>query len=495
MENIKFADVRRFIEQSGDPDPKLIRAADSILGVLLVLGPAIAGLPPEMVAASLGLLGAKDQLVKLGKALFKGITKAAADDPLHRERTMSIAFCLISYSAFFDAFSKTAPDVNKMVSLAHTERFRLPQSNGEPLASESCVTDLANNPADPGIGLPHPAETLEQVVSRLASLYSEMAKGILRLLEVSEQWGELNDKKRKEILGVCDRLPRAAADQFRAQYFDLATKFEDFAVWSNLREHAATHHQIESLSRKAQVLFADLSKKKSEIDLGLRKLHENIKALPKLVSEYQAQTVWRDLEKQYTSAIQQPIIKDPSSSQDTRPALKYPARSDIYIPQSFKVLRYSQGTHLEEEGTWRPVPTRRDLGDFILSYLKSPYSTASPLVILGHPGSGKSLLSQILAAQIMSDVFAPIRLELRSVNADNEIEAQIEEQIRKDIARTVTFSSLLDSLDGRPAIVIFDGYDELLQATGQVFAGYLTKVQKFQEREAQTLQGTPSEPL
>jgi len=491
MEKLKFSEVRKFVEQSRDPEPKLIDAADSILGVLLVLGPTIAGLPPEVVTASLGLLGAKDQLVKLGKALFKKITKTPGDDPLQRERTMSIAFCLISYSAFFDAFSKVSPDVNKIVNLAHTDQFRIAPFSGESDVSESCARDIANDPSDLGIGLPHPAETLEQVISRMISVYSEMAKGILRLLESSEQWGGLSDKKRKEVLALCDRLPRAAAEQFRAQYFDLASQYGEFAVWSNLREHAATHQQVESLSKSAKVLFAELSKRKVDIDLGLRKLHADIQSIPKLVSEYQAQTVWKDLQKQYTSAIQQPIIKDPSSAQEARPALNYPARNDIYIPQSFKVLRYSQGTHLEEEETWRTVPTRKDLGDFILSYLKSPYSAASPLVILGHPGSGKSLLSQILAAQIMSDVFAPIRLELRSINADNEIEAQIEEQIRKDIARPVTFSSLLDSLDGRPAIVIFDGYDELLQATGQVFAGYLTKVQKFQEREALTLQRNP----
>ena len=91
----------------------------------------------------------------------------------------------------------------------------------------------------------------------------------------------------------------------------------------------------------------------------------------------------------------------------------------------------------------------------------------------------------------MSKAFAPVRVELRSINADNEIESQIEEQIQKDIARRVEFSALMDSLNQRPAIVIFDGYDELLQATGQVFAGYLNKIHNFQDREAKTLDRNP----
>lgn len=233
--------------------------------------------------------------------------------------------------------------------------------------------------------------------------------------------------------------------------------------------------------------MSQLASDRMGIDLGLTRLRQAVQDLPKAIEDYHANAVWKDLDKKYSAAIEQPIIKDPSTSQGAGAVLKYPLRSQIFVPQSFKVLRYSAGLHLEDSRTWATIPVRKDIGEFLLAYLASDYSSTAPLVILGHPGSGKSLLSQMLAAQTMSNAYAPIRLELRSINADNEIEAQIEEQIRKDIARTVSFSTLVDGLKGRPAVVIFDGYDELLQATGQVFAGYLTKVQKFQEREAQTL--------
>jgi signal transduction histidine kinase len=132
---------------------------------------------------------------------------------------------------------------------------------------------------------------------------------------------------------------------------------------------------------------------------------------------------------------------------------------------------------------WEKVVTRNDLGDFLLNLLSSPYSEQTPILILGHPGAGKSLLTNMLAARIPCSRYAPIRLELRNINADNEIAVQIEEQLRRNTAREVRWSELLDYLDGQPPLLLLDGYDELLRARGKTFAGYLLKVQKFQENE------------
>jgi hypothetical protein len=489
--NLTFSDVRDFVSKDQGSDSKLIEATGLLLGAILVIGPALAGLTPVAITAFLGLLGTKDELVKIGKALYKKITKSINDDPQQREERMSIAFCLITYTAFFDSLNKMAPELTKLMEKQKDDAAYLNPTTSSLMTSVVCSGDQVTDPQDVTIALPRPAESLDQIISRHLPIYSELTKGLLRLLQSGSQWAVLTDKRRKELTESLEQLPRLSADRFRSQYFDLAARFNEFAVWSNLREHATTHQQIESLSKTAQTFISTLRDANIKIDLGLKQLREDIQAIPQLIHDYDSQVVWKDLDRQYSSAVSQPIIKDPSSANAGKPTLKYPARTDIFIPQLFKAIRYSQGMHLEEEDTWKSSPVREDLGQFILSYLMSPYSPLTPLIILGHPGSGKSLLSQILAAQTMSNTFAPIRIELRSVNADNEIEAQIEEQIRKDIARNISFSSLMDSLNGRPAIVFFDGYDELLQATGQVFAGYLTKVQKFQERESQTLARNP----
>jgi len=121
----------------------------------------------------------------------------------------------------------------------------------------------------------------------------------------------------------------------------------------------------------------------------------------------------------------------------------------------------------------------------LLSYLSSPYSIEAPLLILGHPGSGKSLLTKVLCARLISETFTPIRVPLRDVeNPESQIENLIEEQIKKDTKESIeSWAGFSKQFTDRPLLIILDGYDELLQASGKVFADYLQKVQKFQESE------------
>src|SRR5262249_21040544 len=55
-------------------------------------------------------------------------------------------------------------------------------------------------------------------------------------------------------------------------------------------------------------------------------------------------------------------------------------------------------------------------------------------------------------------------------------------QIRKDTGEEVSWAKFSRSLPS-PPVVILDGYDELLQATGSQYADYLDQVRLFQERE------------
>jgi len=90
----------------------------------------------------------------------------------------------------------------------------------------------------------------------------------------------------------------------------------------------------------------------------------------------------------------------------------------------------------------------------------------------------------------MSEQFTAIRVPLREVNADADIVTQIEDAIRRITGVSFDSWSKLSALfKNCPPVVILDGYDELLQASGQVFASYIKDAQRFQEREAE--QGRP----
>jgi hypothetical protein len=56
-------------------------------------------------------------------------------------------------------------------------------------------------------------------------------------------------------------------------------------------------------------------------------------------------------------------------------------------------------------------------------------STQRPLIILGHPGAGKSLLTEVLAARLPSEAFTTIRVPLRAVNPDAPIHQQVEKTV------------------------------------------------------------------
>ena len=73
------------------------------------------------------------------------------------------------------------------------------------------------------------------------------------------------------------------------------------------------------------------------------------------------------------------------------------------------------------KGRWGKRPDMKIFGPFIVRYLQSVYSIKAPLLVLGHPGSGKSLLSEMIAARLAYPAYTIIRVELRDVDPDAEV--------------------------------------------------------------------------
>lgn len=210
---------------------------------------------------------------------------------------------------------------------------------------------------------------------------------------------------------------------------------------------------------------------------------KQLRDIPQIVAGSEAHSVLQDLANTYEKYINEPIIREDKYDALAGESLTYPKRSEIFIPQPFKALRFQKGMSLEQNRTWHGVETRRDLAAFLLSCLNSPVTDSKPIIILGHPGSGKSLLTSVLAARLGCELFTPLRVELRSVSADHDIADQINEQIYADTKREMHWPNVSGECIDRPPLVILDGYDELLQASGKVFSNYLLKVETFQETE------------
>ena len=238
---------------------------------------------------------------------------------------------------------------------------------------------------------------------------------------------------------------------------------------------------------RAQFELIGLSLK--SVDLGLQRLASAISQTPQSVVAQprypDLSTVAESLHRHYADQIEERIIVDRYAVDAGRPQLDYPKKVDAFVPQAYRLVRYNDATlHLERDDQWSTREAHDDLGPFLMRYLESPYSMETPLLVLGHPGSGKSLLTEIIAARLAYPFYTTVRVELRDINPDADIQAQIEAQIRKDTGRDVNWADFADNQVMNPPIVILDGYDELLQATGKLFADYLDQVRRFQHREA-----------
>ncbi|MGH3720860.1 MAG: hypothetical protein ACRDRI_18830 [Pseudonocardiaceae bacterium] len=110
---------------------------------------------------------------------------------------------------------------------------------------------------------------------------------------------------------------------------------------------------------------------------------------------------------------------------------------------------------LAEERWWNEHPVRDDLEGFLLGDLTAPHATEAPLLVLGQPGSGKSLLTLVLAARLPPSEFLALRVALREVPADADLQAQIEHAIRTATGESMPWAALARSAgDALPVVVL-----------------------------------------
>jgi hypothetical protein len=481
------------IKKDGEGETALIDAVDKLLGLALVCSPLVAG--PSLVAI-LPTLAVKNELVKLGKDVFSRLTAKDDEDYAVRHERMEMAYGLIIFTSFFDALDSQLPKAlrEKIGSLDPHKAFLVKEAARKGRKSDTFTTvlDPADAPAaNIRFAFPHPTESLTDQIERHQDLWKQMAQGFGEFVQRLAFWEEEGEKDQAQIISAIQKVREQVPRFFEAQYFSLAKMFEDFAIWANLHEHAKTKQLLRNLSTYVQEHIKLSQAAEKSIDIGFSKLHSLVLDMPETLKLSQAKEVVDGLAKYYKARVGDPIIEDKEELEPSKPRLIFPRICDAFIPQAFRVLRQSgKGRRLEDEETWEDLPRRNDLGVFLLSYLSSPYSTEAPLLILGHPGSGKSLLTTVLASQLMSKHFTAIRVPLREVNAEAGIVSQIEETIRRitNVSQD-SWAKVSGAFKNNPPLVVLDGYDELLQASGKVFAGYLKDVQHFQRNEAE--QGRP----
>jgi tetratricopeptide (TPR) repeat protein len=401
---------------------------------------------------------------------------------------MTAAYCLLTYTSFFSAMDQELPSLVQQVALTDEERAlisaRAVGRSPDPALAEA---------EDSGtlIEAPHPAVDPAAERAARVRLYQGLAQSYLKFVEGLAVWESARDDGRIAIRKAIAAIPGSAAELFDAQYLSLLIEYPAFRQWALLYEltksRQLTADQLAALETKIRLV----AQATEGIDVGLRHLQQLVAAVDqRAVGGEVVRRVMDGLRTAYLNSIEEPIITDRSAPTGAA-TLVYPRKCDIFVPQSFQVIRYlDPQLRLELDNAWADATASEDIGAFIVRYLESAYSTEAPLLVLGHPGSGKSLLTEMIAARFAPPLYHPVMIELRDIEPDSELQDLIELQIRRDTGRDVNWATFADELHDSPPVIILDGYDELLQASGKVFSNYLANVQKFQRREA--VQGRPA---
>jgi hypothetical protein len=483
--SISIKDVRKLIEDKGIGD-SVLDAVDKLLGLLLVFSPVAGGLAAVPL---LGLVEPKNELIGILKDAVRRLSKSPAEDYLDQSSRMAAANCMLTYTAFFEAFRQIWPRI--------TERFQIADADAEVFLTQAMQPAVP--PGKEGMDslefpLPYPVDPGHLDYRARLAAWETMAG---RLARLADQFPPMRGQEdvvgqlMAEILSRAERL-------YQADYLGLAVDFHQFFTWTVLRNQASTDGSFETVLGDIQALADDqrtwfelIARAMHAHDLGLQSLAAAIAQLPRPVTagtaRFDVQPIAEALHRAYKANVRKEIIDDQFVVDDGGQQLQFPRKVDAFVPQAYRALTYvtssnGEDMHLERDDAWSRCEVSDDVGAFIMRHLESPYSVRAPLLVLGHPGSGKSILTEMLAGHLAYPSYTAIRIKLRDINPDKSLLTLLEDQVRADTGgRGVNWADFASGLAMNPPVIILDGYDELLQATGRVFASYLDEVRQFQD--------------
>lgn len=437
----------------GGRDDRVMAAWNRIAGGLVATASAVGG------GGLLGLFDAKGELTRLGDRLIVGLR-----DQLHglgrfsRSERMLAANTVIVLTAYFDTLAELGPPE---IRLSAAEQVAV-STGGAPVDPQ--LRRLAEKLLRSEVPVLAPQRPYEDTLVALKEFYQGLSVAVLDFLTGLAEWEALDETRRGRYESALrDVVPAGAVTGYNEGFRRLAQQCPEVAFWAAGIEHQATRYRLDQLGS------------------GLAGIE---RVLSQLVTARAPDDRRQALSRLYRAALDRPVL----DSEDAGGAVRIPPLSDAYIDPSYRVAEINPSDQLSEDSWWNH-PVRSDLTSFLLGYLTTPASTSAPLVILGQPGSGKSLLTKVLAARLPAADYLVVRVPLRDVPADVDVQTQIEHAVRAASGETLSWPDLARTADGALPVLLLDGFDELLQATGVTQSDYFQKVASFQRREAD--QGRP----
>ena len=270
-------------------------------------------------------------------------------------------------------------------------------------------------------------------------------------------------------------IVHGAVERYRSYFLALAAKVPEFMIWALLGEGAATRAAVAGLRKDIAVALDARRDALSRVELLLSLDADRDGTMPDLRAA---------VARANGGILDQPII--PEDSRGYAPDITFPAAVEIYVNPRYRLAPPVEAARLADDHWWDRQPPRTDFDLMLAGYVASPNATRLPMLLLGHPGAGKSMLSKVFAARLPVSAYTVVRVPLRQVGANVPVVKQIEEALELATnGRVDSWWRLADQSEGTTRVVLLDGLDELLQATQNDRSGYLHEVMEFQRREGE----------
>ena len=442
----------------------VILAAGVGAGLAAVASPALA--PLAVFAALWGWTEQKNQAVELLRQAIAGVPqKVLGTAGAERRQLIAAAHTTIVVAAFFESFREhLSAELYKEIALTDEEKLRLVG------LKETVGRLIFEHLYGLEVPAPSPARGFEENVGKVTGWYWALTEYFVVFLRGLSATRDKEFRWKAVIDGAIER--------YRSHYLAVAATVPEFCVWAMLGEHAATRTAIANLNEEVAGALAAQSGALSRVEALLAL--EATRLTPPVDQ-------CAVIERANRGVLDQPIV--PADAERYGAQVVFPPIGEIYINPRYRVGQASQEFRPASESWWEEQVSHSDIDLMLAGHVTSPYATELPLLLLGHPGAGKSLLTKVLAARLAASGYTVVRVPLRQVNANAPIISQIQQALDLSTNLRVRWPELSEQSRDRIRVVLLDGLDELLQASTGDRSGYLLEVADFQRIEAD--QGQP----
>jgi hypothetical protein len=484
----------------GQHEHKTIERIDKLLGGVILGGGAVAGAvalgatslaPVAAFGVVWGWIEQKGLAVDLLKSAVDAVSgKISGLQGLEKRELIAAAHSTIVVASVFESLrDHVGDDFYDQLKITDDEK-------------KSLIDKLARDQRDiDGLyksEIPAPAAAcgFEENVKRVEEWQTEYSFYLFSFI------GGLAVAKKRKI--VWSDVRDAAVERYRSRYLELAAKVPEFAIWTQLAEPAATRTAIREVGAEVAAGIGGLGDALRELNAEVAAgFNANRNALNRVAALLSAGTLGtggdgnagaaglgqgepsrprQAVNRANAGFLSERIVQ---ADWDRYPdGLVIPRVSEIYVNPRYKLAEFGDQTRPADERWWEDLASHDDFDVFLARHVTSPEAVRRPLLLLGHPGAGKSLLTKVFAARLPTSEYTVVRVPLRRVSADAEIHRQIEEALDTATHQRIAWSDLAEQSGDTVRVVLLDGLDELLQASEHDRSRYLEDVMDFQEREA-----------